>query len=104
MASLKLEKGLYLAVQLTGCTGRYIGQVIQEKPLRIKVQEDGPYSYLEIEDFIIEEDFSLIFQRDNDEEIAHLLRSSKECGHPFISGLKSLGVTDDRLHEMLPAD
>ena len=104
MSSLLLKKGSYLAVQLTGCTGKYIGQVIEEKPLKLKVQEDGPCSYLEIEDFIIDEDLSILFQRDNDDEIARLLRSSKERGHPFISGLRSLGVTDDKLHEMLPAD
>lgn len=97
------KPGDLIVIMITGCTGRYIAEVIQEEPLRLKVEESGPYAHLKDGDFIVDEFTSAIVQDENDDETRALLAEAKRRGHPFVSGLKQLGVNDGKMHEMLPA-
>jgi len=56
------------------------------------------FSNLKEGDFIIQERDSAQFQKDCHEDTNVFL----ESGRRVISGLKSLGVTDGKLHEILP--
>ncbi|OQA04429.1 MAG: hypothetical protein BWY68_00323 [bacterium ADurb.Bin400] len=94
------EIGQYLVIWITGCTGTYIAEIIQSDPLRLKVMDDGPYANLQGEDFIIRAEESARLQQDDRENTCHYLQSIKG---KVVSGLKSLGVTDGQLHEILPA-
>ncbi|MFC1756906.1 hypothetical protein ACFLZC_02000 [Patescibacteria group bacterium] len=87
---------------ITGVGGLYIAEVIQEEPLRLKVEETGPYASLRWDDFIISDFESEQIQ--DDEKSTELLRKAQKSGHPFFSGLKSLGVDDGKLHEILPVE
>jgi len=90
--------GDYLIIWITGCIGRYIAQVTNSDPLQVKVQESGPYASLRDGDFIIQEADTEQFQRDCREDTNVILESGRE----FISGLESLGVTDNKLRHILP--
>ncbi len=94
--------GDLLVIQMAGVLLEFIAEVIDEDPLLLKVQEHGPYAKLNSRDYIILEDKSLLLQ--NDDTHQELLRSSAERGHPLVSGLKVLGVTDGNLHKILPID
>ncbi|HAU07484.1 MAG: hypothetical protein A2568_00795 [Candidatus Yanofskybacteria bacterium RIFOXYD1_FULL_44_17] len=88
---------------ITRAISRYIAQVIEEEPLVLKVEESGPYSRLKGEDFVIMENDSLRAQGD-DETAQELLREAVRRGKPLRSGLKSLGVKNGKLHEILPVE
>jgi hypothetical protein len=89
---------------ITGSVSRYIAEVIQEGPLRLKVEENGPFANLKNGDFIVNEFDSAIIQDEDGSKFDALLREAKNRGYPFRSGLKQLGVNDNRIHEILPAD
>jgi len=95
------EVGRYLVIWITGALNKYIAEVKQEDPLYLKVEEEGPYAYLKGEDFIILEYESNQIQ-ESQEAIQKLLKEHKDKSHPLLSGLKSLGVSDGKLHEILP--
>ena len=82
--------------------GTYIAEVIEENPMKLKVQETGPFANLkEGSDFVILTDKSILIQ---DEKCTQeLLRHQYESGRPLLSGLKSLGVDDGEIHQILPA-
>ena len=94
--------GDYLVIQITGDMGTYIAEVTQSKPLQMKVQETGPYAHLKDGDFIINDQDSAQIQKDRRESTSAFLASQQQAGHPAISGLKSLGINEDRLREILP--
>lgn len=94
--------GDLLVIFITGSKHRYIAEVVDENPLKLKVTESGLFANLKHGDFIILEDESLQLQ--GDDTCQDLLRESKEKGHPLISGLRSVRVEDDELHEILPVD
>ena len=87
---------------IVGSVGRYIAEVTQENPLRLKVEERGAFANLQDGDFIINERDSAIIQDPDESRSTALLAEAKQNGHPFVSGLRKLGVTDGQLHEMLP--
>ena len=99
---MKKSVGAYLVIQITGCTGFYVAEVLEENPLVLKVEEQGPYSRLKSGDYILINDFSERIQ-DSAQE-AGVLREAVLRGKPFLSGLASLGVTDGKMHEILPAE
>lgn len=92
--------GSLLIIQITGMGGDYVAEVIEEEPLRLKVTETGPFSNLKSEDFIIREDQSCLAQDDNTSQ--KLLFDAVLKGIPLFSGLASLGITDGKIHELLP--
>ena len=94
--------GQHVVIMITGEIPRFIAEVINEDPLILKVQEDGPYAKLKDEDFILCEKETLLAQGTEAEQMM-LLKSAVGNGHPFVSGLKSLGVTDGILYHVLPA-
>ncbi len=94
------EVGKLLVIWLTGATRKYIAEVTQETPLRLKVQETGPYANLKEGDFIILKKESIRAQ--DDQESTQLLQEEQERGYPLISGLASLGVKDGKIREILP--
>ena len=102
---LRIEKkystkpGCYLVIMITGMVGSYIAEVTRSNPLRLKVQGGGPLANLKEGDFIIQEGDSARLQKDCREDTNVFL----ESGRRVISGLKSLGVTDGKLHEILPS-
>ena len=90
--------GSYLIIQITGTVRSYIAEVIQDDPLIVKVTEEGPYAKLKVAsgDFVILKSDTFQFQQDILNDTDFYLEHNTP-----ISGLKSLGVTDDKLHEML---
>jgi len=95
--------GDLLVIWVTSSLRAYIAEVIEESPLILKVKESGPYSRLKYDDFVVLEKDSLRIQGD-DETSTALLRETAQRGRPLISGLKRLGVEDDKLYEILPAE
>lgn len=98
--------GDYLIIWITGDSRKYIAEVTRGGPrkwdLRMKVEESGPYAYLKGGDFIIHEDETAQFQKDHREETDVFLKTEKQTGRKVFSGLKSLGVKDGKLREILP--
>lgn len=85
---------------------KLIVEVIQEKPLLVKVKEtDGliPWSNLSVPFFQILSLESKVWQvsdHGGSEWLAmEMLRTAKMKGEPFYTGLASLGVTDDAIRE-----
>lgn len=93
--------GDFLVVMLTGCLGSYIAEVAESEPLMLKVEEDGPYARLKNGDFVIIETDSATLQADRRNGTDRFLESEHRAGRKVVSGLKELGVTDGKLHEML---
>lgn len=100
---MKKVVGSHLVIQITGSHETYIAEVTQEQPLCMKVEENGPLANLKDGDYIIMESLTEVIQGPDDACTA-LLRERAERGHPFVSGLRSLGINDDKLHEILPAE
>ena len=94
--------GDFLVIWITGMLGNYIAEVTQSDPLQMKVEEDGPFAHLKHGDFVILEKETEQFQKDCREDTNVFLESEYKAGRKIISGLKSLGVTDGKLHEILP--
>jgi hypothetical protein len=101
-AKYTLNPGQYLSFWIVGMMNEYIGEVITSDPLRVKVQESGPFANLHEDDIIIWEWETAVIQNGSQEETDALFAHHKERKRPYISGLKSLGVTDGELHEILP--
>lgn len=95
-----IKPGAQLVVWIDGRIGMFVGQVTRTHPLRIKVQESGPLSDLKGQYFTILHSETVAWQRDGLAKGA-LLHSQKQLGRPVLSGLKTLGVTDTILHEIL---
>lgn len=87
-----------MIIQISGIEANYIAEVIQSIPLIVKVTESGPYAKLKSGswDFIVLREDSFQFQQDVRNDTNFYLENNTP-----LSGLKSLGVTDDKLHEML---
>ncbi|MDI6820725.1 MAG: hypothetical protein QMD65_00915 [Patescibacteria group bacterium] len=81
-----INKGDLLVIRIVGMSGKYIAEVIRKYPLKLKVTEAGPFAKL------IQKDLKL----------NKLLHEAVVSGKPLISGLKCLGVIDNKLHEILP--
>lgn len=95
--------GDQLVIWISAETAKYIAEVTQEDPLRMKVEETGPFANLKDGDFIIKDRDTEVWQEDGEAK-QWMLRTAKELGHPFLSGLHSLGVTDGKLHEIWPTN
>lgn len=101
MDSYTTRIGDFLIVWLTGEAEKYLAEVIKEEPLELKIMEEGPLARLKNGDYIIKARDSIAIQGDDRGQFA-FLHTQKELGRPVLSGLKSLGVTDDQLHEIYP--
>lgn len=96
-----IKPGAYVVVWLTGQTRKYIAEVMQVTPVRMKVVETGPWACLKEEDFIIADEDTMQIQGDQKRQNKLLLRY-KFYGRPLLSGLKSLGIEDGKIHEIWP--
>ncbi len=96
-----IDSGDYLVIQITGVAEIFIAEIIQSNPLKLKVMESGPYANLKDGDFIIMDNYSEQIQKDNREDTNVFLQTVHKT--PF-SGLKSLGVVDNQLREILPGN
>src|SRR6056297_428183 len=88
MRKINFCKGSYLIIDIVGRTDTFIAEVTQESPLRLKVEEDGPFAHLKAGDFIIHENESLELQKDYHK----FLKEAKKKNQFIVSGLKSIGV------------
>lgn len=95
------KRGDLIVIQITGCLGKYIAEIISEKPWAVRVEERGPYSRLVTGEFILNIDDSARLQG-GDKKANALLREAIDRGHPLVSGLERLGVNDGKLHQILP--
>lgn len=96
------HRGDYLVVSIAGYIPDFIVQVLQESPLYVMAKNSGPLSKMSPETYtILEEETSRL---QNEHLRNGLLRERKDDGRPLISGLRSLGVTDDDFYEFLPLD
>ncbi len=102
MAKYTTKVGNYLVIWITGAMNRYIAEVVEESPLVLKVKESGPYSRLKSGDFIIKESDCELIQKDIEEETCVFVEREIAAGRVVVSGLASLGVEDDQLHEITP--
>lgn len=84
-ARISFKPGSLLVVFVTGMTGIYIAEVVEETPLCLKMMEKGPWAKLKHEDFVIKNDLSLKIQSKDDSESTQVLREAQEHGHPLIS-------------------
>jgi hypothetical protein len=100
--SYTTKRGDYLVVSIEGYIPHFIAQVTREVPLYVKVKETGPLSNIGPANYVVLEEETSRFQ--NDHLRNGLLKERKDAGRPLISGLRSLGVTDDDFYEFLPTD
>ncbi len=97
------EVGKYLVIRLDESTVSHIAEVLQSDPLIVKITEEGPLSRLkESSHFIVLETETKKVQG-SEEESTQFLAEAVKKGKPLISGLRSLGIGDNVLHEILPA-
>ncbi len=94
--------GAYLVIQITGDVRAYIAEVTNVDPLQMKVEEVGPYAHLKRDDFIVQERATAQLQRDHLSGSCAFLEAEQRAGRKVFSGLRSLGVEDGWLHEILP--
>lgn len=94
------DVGKHLVIMITCMRHTYIAEVTQKEPLRMKVEESGPYAHLKDGDYIIIRSDSEQIQ--DDDRSTALLKEYVDRGHPLVSGLKSLGVKDNKLRMILP--
>ena len=99
MPELSKKKKGSLIIWITGMLGHYIAEVLEENPLVLKVEEEGPFSRLRAGDFGIVEDESLEIQ--DETKAGELVQRYAPKRLPLTSGLRSLGVEDGKLHTIL---
>jgi len=102
--SFTTNVGDYLVIKITGGTELYIAEVIQSKPLQMKAEEIGAFSYLKAGEYIICEEHTVKLQEDRKNEGSVFLEEMKNKGIKPLSGLKSLNVVSGKLHEILPVE
>lgn len=100
----RAKVGDYLVVRLIGYEDnvKFIVQVTRENPLCIKAKDSGPLADLQPEEFMLLEEESFLIQ--NNDLRDNMLKEHCDAGTPLISGLGSLGVTDDYFYEILPVE
>ena len=96
------QVGDYLVVMITGMLDPYIAEITESEPLRLKVMEEGPFARLQQGDFIVLETHTARLQEDRRNGTDSFLREEHLAGRKVVSGLKSLGVEDGNLREILP--
>ncbi|MDD5290147.1 MAG: hypothetical protein PHT40_03050 [Patescibacteria group bacterium] len=94
--------GDYVVIQITGMIGTYIAEVIQTNPLRLKVEEEGPFARLKDGDFIISSRDTAKIQVDQKNNTNFFLKERHKQKIKIFSGLHSLSVKNGKLHEILP--
>lgn len=78
--------GDLLVVWITGFFRLCIAEVTKENPLQMKVTESGPFSNLKDGDFIIKEEYTVEFQKDNDT----FLKKCEKKNWDIFSGLAKI--------------
>lgn len=96
-----LKPGDLVVIMITGMLSGYIAEITQEEPLRMKVEEKGPLAHLKHGDYIILRAETEAIQEDG-EAWQSVLRVRAERGRPLRCGLRSVGIEDGQLHEILP--
>lgn len=103
ISEMTTHVGDYVVIFITGSIPVYIAEVVQEEPLRLKVQEEGPFSLLkEGGDYILLEPDTVALQADFRNDTYCYLQEREARGKSApITGLKSLGITDRTLRTVL---
>lgn len=96
-----MAKGDKLFVEMAGKTSWFLGEVIQEDPLVIKIAENGPLARIKVGDFTILERETAIL-RENGDDLQKILHEQYMSGRPVQTGLLSYGsVKKGKLHSVL---
>lgn len=96
--------GDYLVISITGqIKVEYIAEVVSADPLRLKVEENGPFSSLKDGDFIVHEQLSADFQNDRRNDTEAYLEAAQAKGRTVLTGLISLGIADGALYQVGPS-
>lgn len=97
-----MDVGWQIIITIDGDSRIFIAEVTRSEPsTQLKIQENGPYAHIKSDEFIIKEYYSSLWQGGQD-SANKLLRVARDEGRPIYTGLKSLGVNDDELHEAWP--
>lgn len=96
-----VKLGAQLIIWITGDTRRFVAEITKVDPLEMKVMEEGPYAHLKDGDYIIIGGDSAHWQEGGKKKRT-LFQRAELCKNPLLSALQSLGVTDGKLHEILP--
>jgi hypothetical protein len=99
---MQTTTGIDAIIWVTGDTQKYIAEVIQEDPLHLKVEEEGPYARLKPGDYVILRRETEIWQA-RDEGGQQMLYDAKAAESPFLTGLEKYNISDGKLHEILPS-
>ena len=85
--------GDYLVIWITGMVDIcYIAEITESSPLKMKVEESGPFAHLKSGDFIIKEEYTKMIQEDNRKNGTSFLDKMDKENQKVASGLKSLGL------------
>ncbi len=94
--------GSYLIIWIRGENYKFIARVTSFIPLEVEVVEEGEYANLSRNRFDILHEETAQFQKDRREDSNVFLETENLEGRIVVSGLRSLGITDDKLHEIIP--
>ncbi len=81
--------GDFVVCWLTCRTCAYVAEVTKSKPLRLKVEERGPYANLKDGDFGIFEEETALFQKDRREGTEVFLEREARAGRKVFTGLSA---------------
>jgi len=93
--------GKQVVIWVDGMRSMSIAEVTKVEPLSLKIMESGPFANLKEDDYTLLVQETIAWQADG---AGHnmILEMHKRIGRPVLSGLRSLGITDNELHELLP--
>lgn len=97
-----VAKGKFLVIWITGMIGDCIAEITRVKPLKMKVEESGPFAHLRDGDYIIREPQTVEFQADVDNDTNNFLERAEREKFDVITGLHSMGIKDGKLHYIHP--
>ena len=99
-----VAKGKFLVIWITGMIGDYIAEITQKEPLKMKVEESGPFAHLRDGDYIICASQTIEFQADVDSDTNNYLERADRDKVDVTTGLHSMGIEDGKLHYIHPPE
>ncbi len=102
-----LTKGSHIIIEISTMPNyEFIAEITETIPvIKCKVANSGRLNNLKQgADFTIKEEETKEFQKDCLNGEYNLIKRKLQNGKPLYSALKSLGVVDDTLREILPTD
>ena|SRR6056297_1649152 len=96
MSGFDYNKGSYLVIRVNDLLNLFIAEVLTSHPLKVKVKESGPLSCLRQGQFMVLANETEQLQDDISNKENIFFKK-----HPHTrTGLQSLGVEDNKLHEL----